>query len=225
MSHRFNLIVFDYDGTLADSQHMIVRAMEEGFRAHGMTPPDAEDVRRVVGLTLERAVADLLPDPQDEAAVARIAESYRQAFLALRTQQDYHEPLFPGVREVLTELHCGPVRLGIATGKSRRGLVASLERHGLEDRFMTLQTADTAAGKPNPDMLIRAMNEAGADPDETVLIGDTTFDMEMAGNARVTAIGVAWGYHDPEELSASGAAAIVEAAEDLPAALSTLSTK
>lgn len=200
MSHKFSLIVFDYDGTLVDSQHMIVRAMADGFAAAGLAAPPAQDVRRVIGLSLEQACAALMLDPGDAAAVARVADSYRQAFLALRTRPDYYEPLFPGTREALMQLNQGEVRLGIATGKARRGLLASLERHGIGAHFSTLQTTDTAAGKPHPEMLNRAMSEAGAGPDETVLIGDTSFDMEMAGNAGVTGIGVAWGYHETLEL-------------------------
>ncbi len=221
--HRFQLIVFDYDGTLVDSQHLIARAMADGFVAHGLAPPPIEAVRRVVGLTLERAVANLLPDPGDVLTAARVADGYRQAFFALRSAPDCHEPLFPGVRETLLRLGQGEVRLGIATGKARRGLLASLERHGLEQHFVTLQTADVAAGKPDPEMLHQAMSEAGTAPGETVLIGDTTFDMEMAGNAGIAAIGVAWGYHEPKDLRQSGAAAIVESFAEIPDALSELS--
>ena len=223
VSHTFQLIVFDYDGTLVDSPHIITRAMSEGFAAHGLAPPRAEDVRRVVGLTLERAVANLLPEPGDVATAARVAEGYRQAFFALRTQPDCYEPLFPGARETLIELGQGDVRLGIATGKARRGLLASLERHGLTEHFTTLQTADIAAGKPHPEMLNRAMSEAGTTVQDTVLIGDTTFDMAMAVNAGTAGVGVAWGYHEPEELRQNGAAVIVESFGDLPDALSTLS--
>ena len=222
MSHRFQLIVFDYDGTLVDSQHMILRAMQEGFAAEGLDGPPVEAVRRVVGLNLDLAIATLLPESEDRALVARVAEGYRQAFLALRTAPDYHEPLFPGAREVLARLERDGVRLGIATGKARRGLLASLESHGLAHHFVTLQTADVAAGKPYPEMLERAMSEAGAGPEETVMIGDTCFDMLMAGNAGTTGVGVAWGYHAPEELRQSGAAAIVEAFADLPRTLAAL---
>jgi len=220
--HRFQLIVFDYDGTLVDSQHLITRAMAEAFAGHGLVPPPVEAVRRVVGLTLERAVANLLPDPEDTATAARVAERYRQAFFALRSAPDCYEPLFPGVREALSLLGQGEVRLGIATGKARRGLMASLERHGLESHFVTLQTADTAPSKPHPEMLNRAMSDAGTGQEETVLIGDTTYDMEMAGNAGISGIGVAWGYHDPEELRRCGAAAIVQSFAELPAILSEL---
>lgn len=222
MRHRFSLIVFDYDGTVVDSQHMIVRAMSEGFAAAGLAPPDPQKVLRGVGLSLEQACAILLPDPGDTAMTARVAAGYRKAALALRTGPEHYEPLYPGAREVLMQLDQGEVVLGIATGKSQRGLLASLENHGLRRHFLTLQTADMAAGKPDPEMLHRAMSDAGTAPHETVLIGDTSYDMEMAGNAGVTAIGVAWGYHESDELRQAGAAAIAETFKTLPAALAAL---
>ena len=223
MAQGFQLIVFDYDGTLVDSQHMIVRAMHDAFAAEGLAGPPLEAVRRVVGLSLDMAIAKLLPDPGDRGLGLRVAEGYRQAFLGLRTAEDHSEPLFPGARETLAALERDGLRLGIATGKARRGLLASLEHHGLAEHFVTLQTADVAAGKPHPEMLERAMSEAGAAPHETVMVGDTSFDMFMAGSAGVTGIGVAWGYHDPEELRQSGAAAIVEDFAALPPALAALS--
>jgi phosphoglycolate phosphatase len=221
--HRFQLIVFDYDGTLVDSQHAILRGMIESFTAQGLVPPDAAAVRQVIGLSLESAVARLLPDPRDTGLVARVAEKYRQAFLALRSAADYHEPLFPGVRETLVSLDKNGVRLGIATGKARRGLNASLERHQLGQHFATLQTVDSAPGKPDPEMLYLAMAEAGTAPGETVMIGDTSYDMTMAANAGVAAVGVSWGYHDPEELRRCGAAAIADDFASLPVTLSGLS--
>lgn len=222
MTHRYRLIVFDFDGTLVDSQHAIARAMGEAFGAHGLEAPAVDAVRRVVGLKLELAVARLLPDPADMATAAVVAEAYRRAFFAIRARPDHHEPLFPGARDALERLDTAEVCLGIATGKNRRGLLAGLEHHGLARYFATLQTADDGPGKPHPGMLRRAMDETGAGPAETVLIGDTTFDMEMAGNAGVAALGVAWGYHPPAELTASGAARVIDHFDDLPASLATL---
>jgi len=222
MDHGFRLILFDYDGTLVDSQRAILHAMAAGFAAADLPAPEATAVRRVVGLNLEIAVSRLCPDPRDGATVNRVADAYRAAFQALRARPDYHEPLFPGVREALAALDRPEVCLGIATGKARRGLLASLERHSLEHRFVTLQTADDGPGKPHPAMLQRAMAETGAAPAETVLIGDTSFDMEMAVNASVPGLGVSWGYHAPEELSASGAAAIIESFAELPLRLGTM---
>jgi phosphoglycolate phosphatase len=223
MSHAFRLIVFDYDGTLVDSQRSIAATMAQAFAAHGLSLPAPAAVRRVVGLKLEPAIARLLPEGDDADLVARVAASYRQVFFAQRQRDDFDEPLFPGVREGLRGLDQPPASLGIATGKSRRGLLAGLERHGLRRHFVTVQTADDGPGKPHPELLLRAMADVGAQPAETVLIGDTTYDMEMAANAKVAGIGVAWGYHDPGELRASGAAHIAERFADLPAALAAVS--
>jgi phosphoglycolate phosphatase len=119
------------------------------------------------------------------------------------------------VAAALEALDSAGCLLGIATGKARRGLLATLERHGLGSRFVTLQTADSNPGKPHPAMLLRAMAETGADPDRTVLVGDTSYDMEMARRAGARAVGVAWGYHDRRELEAAGADRIVERCEEL----------
>jgi phosphoglycolate phosphatase len=135
---------------------------------------------------------------------------------------DHHEPLYPGAVETLDDLEADGVLLAVATGKSRRGLVATLDRHGLAERFTVLKTADDAPGKPNPDMLLAAMSETGASPDSTVMIGDTVFDIEMAVNARIPAIGVSWGYHDPVELVSAGANEIVDRFGDVVHAAAAL---
>lgn len=208
------LAVFDCDGTLVDSQHSIVACMTAAFAAAGLAVPAAEAVRRVVGLPLAASVARL--EPQLAAAeCARVAELYKQAFTDMRAAAPLDEPLFPGVRELLDVLEAEGVLLGVATGKGRRGLRITLEHHGLLGRFVTLQTADDAPGKPHPEMLRRAMAETGADPAATAMIGDTTFDILMALNAGTAAIGVGWGYHPPEELRAAGAHEVVDAAHEV----------
>ena len=218
MDGNVKLVMFDFDGTLVDSQWAIVAAMEQAFLGVGLQAPEAEPVRRVVGLRLETAVADLLPEDATEQ-VAEVAEGYRRAFTDLRRQPDFHEPLFPGVREVLDLLDRPEVILGIATGKNRRGLVHSLERHGLRERFAVLKTADDGPGKPHPEILERAMAELGVEPRDTAMIGDTTFDMRMARSAGARALGVSWGYHEVEELSAAGAHCVVQTVEAIPPAL------
>ncbi|MHA1151210.1 MAG: HAD-IA family hydrolase [Alphaproteobacteria bacterium] len=223
MTHCFRLIVFDFDGTLVDSLQFIVTAMSRAFADQGLVPPEPAAVRRIVGLRLEAAAARLLPDPQDMATAECIAGSYRAAFQDMRARNLVDEPLYPGVRETLALLNRPEVCLGVATGKSRHGLVSSLERHDLSELFVTLQTADDGPGKPHPEILHRAMAEAGAEPEETVMIGDTSYDMEMAVNAGVSALGVDWGYHGAEELRASGAAHVAETFPDLPAKLANLS--
>jgi phosphoglycolate phosphatase len=211
---RIRLVVFDCDGTLVDSQHMIVEAMTAAFEGAGLVPPKSNAVRRIVGLSLAEGVTRLLGDGADDEAVGVVTEGYRAAFAELR-RQPHHEPLFPGADTAIDRLEAAGFLLGVATGKSLRGLRTTLGRHGLERRFITLQTADTAAGKPHPEMLHRAMSEAGAAPGDTVLVGDTTFDMIMARNAEVRAIGVSWGYHEVEELWESGARHVIDTFEEL----------
>lgn len=208
------LVVFDCDGTLVDSQHHIVATMEEAFAAVGAAGPAPARVRHVIGLSLGEAIARLWPEGEAEE-LARVEAAYRAAFLARRQKPDHDEPLYEGARECIERLAAHGYLLGIATGKARRGLDATLGRHGLLDRFVTLQTADRAPGKPDPTMLEWAMREAGAAPATTLLIGDTSYDMEMARNANVTAIGVAWGYHEPEVLARSGARRVIDRFEAL----------
>jgi phosphoglycolate phosphatase len=219
--HFPRLAVFDCDGTLVDSQHSIVSAMHSAFAANGFEKPEPEAVRRVVGLSLVEAISRFLPDA-DTSTHDRITESYKEAFLSLRTRGEVREPLFPGTREGLETLDAAGWLLGVATGKGSRGLVITLEHHGLAGFFVTLQTADVARGKPNPDMLFRAMAETGADPGATVMIGDTTFDMQMARNAGTRAIGVAWGYHATRELWEAGAHIVVNDFGALPKAMENM---
>jgi phosphoglycolate phosphatase len=197
----FRLVVFDCDGTLVDSQHAIVEAMRIAFQELGLGEPDPAAVRHVVGLVLEEAIARLLPRALPELH-RQTAAAYRRAFHMLRSRADHQEPMFDGVLDAIDALSRSGTLLGVATGKSRRGLVATLERHGLGDKFVTLQTVDDNPGKPAPAMLLRAMADAGARPAETAMVGDTLYDMEMARNAGTAAIGVAWGYHAAEELLA-----------------------
>ncbi len=221
--HSFRLLVFDVDGTLVDSQAAIVAAMNRTFDELGLTPPDPASTRRVVGLSLDDAVARLLPADAGPDLIAEAARRYKHAFYAARHEPGHAEPLFPGVAETLPVLDHPQVCLGIATGKSRRGLVATLEHHGLDGHFVTLQTADDGHGKPHPRMLEAAMMDVGAEPAETVLVGDTVFDMEMARSAGTAALGVGWGYHPVADLRGAGAHRILDRFAELPAVLAALS--
>jgi phosphoglycolate phosphatase len=171
-------------------------------------------VRRIVGLSLPVAMRHLAPD-EPASAHARLVDAYKQAFFDARTRGQVSEPLFDGVPELLRALHAGGWRLGVATGKSDRGLHGCLTLHGVRDLFATLQTADRHPSKPHPAMIEAAMAEAGASPRDTVMIGDTTYDIEMARAAGVRALGVAWGYHAPDELLAAGAEAVAATAAEL----------
>ncbi len=217
------LIIFDCDGTLVDSQHAICAAMDEAFRGAGLAPPSRAAVLDVVGLSLTTAVARLLGKAAHAPAVVELSEAYKAAFAERRRRPDHHEPLYPGVREALLSLAAREsVVLGIATGKSRRGVDAVLAREGLAPLFATIQTADTHPSKPDPSMVRAAMAEVGAEPAGTVMIGDTTFDMEMGRAAGAHALGVAWGYHPPRALMEAGAADVARDSAHLARTLDTL---
>ncbi len=198
------LAVFDCDGTLVDSAASICRAMDAAFAKAALARPDPADVRRIVGLSLVEAVAVLLPDAGD-ALHRRVAADYKTAFQTMRAERQVEEPLFEGVADVLAALDGDGWLLGVATGKSDRGLMLALAANGIAGHFVTLQTADRHPSKPHPAMVAAAMAEAGAMPEDTVVIGDTSYDMLMAANAGASAIGVGWGYHPVEELTAAGA--------------------
>ncbi len=213
------LIIFDCDGTLVDSQHLIVSAMHAAYGAHDLPVPPRERLLSIVGLSLAEAFRTL-GEGHPAYPVASLVEGYRAAFFALRQAQTQVEPLFPGAREAVEMLACRPdVVLGIATGKSRRGVEGVLARHDLLGHFRTIQTADTSPSKPDPAMVIEAMRETGIAPADTVVVGDTAFDMRMAQSAGAAGIGVAWGYHPPDALRAAGAVAVIE---EFPALLPTL---
>jgi len=208
------LALFDCDGTMVDSQANICAAMDGAFAAHGLTPPDHHHTRRIVGLSLQEAVRQLLPD-HDPDLVADVAESYKNGFMDLRQVGAVQEPLYDGLLPLIDRLRADDWLLGVATGKSDRGLQRCLEVHGIADRFITLQTADRHPSKPHPSMIDLAMQEAGSAPQTTVMIGDTSFDMEMGFNAGVRSIGVNWGYHEAQELTDAGAEIVVTTMDEL----------
>ncbi len=216
MEKGLKLVLFDCDGTLVDSQHNIATAMRAAFAALGVPYPGDAATRKVIGLSLPEAMEPLAPD-LDETMHRKLSDAYREAFLALRRGPDFFEPLFPGARQAIESLSGREdVLLGIATGKARRGLDALLDHFGLREHFVTLQCADDAPSKPHPGMVLRAMEETGVAPGRTVLIGDTRYDMEMVRAAGGLGMGVAWGYHPPQELTAAGAARIAQDFAQVP---------
>ena len=224
MLEQLRLAVFDCDGTLVDSQHSIIACMRAAFDSQELTSPEDSSIRRIVGLPLKEAIALLRPGTS-EPVLERLRDGYIAAWQNIRQTAGLNEPPYDGCVEVLDALSDNGWTLGIATGKSHRGLVDTLEQHNLLERFTTLQTADRAPGKPNPTMLFKAMEETGASPQGTVMIGDTTYDMEMAVNAGVLGIGVAWGYHEIQELERSGARTVVRTYAELPDLLKKLMEK
>ena len=211
------LAIFDCDGTLVDSQANICLAMEACFAAAKLDPPCRERTRKVVGLSLVEAMRAMLPEA-DHAFHVALAEDYKRAFQRLRGNGLVQEPLYEGMKELIAELDDAGWLLGVATGKSDRGLRLCLEHHGIHARFVTLQTADRHPSKPHPSMIEAALAEAGAAPEAAMMIGDTSYDMAMARAASVRAVGVSWGYHDEGALKEAGADHIVAA----PAAIAAL---
>jgi phosphoglycolate phosphatase len=201
------LVVFDCDGTLVDSQHSICAAMTRAFEGEKLAAPERAAILAIVGLSLPHAMARLLPEAESDFH-GHLAEQYKSAFHDLRRENAVSEPLYPGIAALIEELDGAGWLLGVATGKSDRGLNLVLGHHGLLPRFVTLQTADRHPSKPHPSMLLTAMAEAGAEPATTVMVGDTSFDIDMGLAADVRSIGVGWGYHAPDELIAAGAYAV-----------------
>jgi len=201
------LAIFDCDGTLVDSGATITAALKASFERNGIPVPPPSVSRRVIGLSLVEAMSALLPDAHEDEH-RQLAEDYKQAFMGLRAAGQVEEPLFDGVLDLLDSLEADGWMLAVATGKSDRGLKHCLDSHGIHARFISLQTADRHPSKPHPSMVDQAMADAGALPQLTIVVGDTSFDMAMAVNAGATGIGAAWGYHEAEELIDAGAVAV-----------------
>ncbi len=215
-----DLILFDVDGTLLDSGNIIIGAQESTAEALGLSHPGREAGFGVVGLSLDLALAQLFGDavPTDT-----LCDTYKRIFNAMRGTAGFEEPLFEGVSAVLAKLSTRPgTRLGIATGKTNRGLDYVVELHGWHGMFVTMQTADTAPSKPDPGMILQAMAAAGSSPHRTVMIGDSVHDMRMARAAGVAAIAVSWGFQPAGMLVEAGADAVASRTDELPGLVDTL---
>ncbi|MCK8483262.1 HAD-IA family hydrolase [Aliiroseovarius sp. S2029] len=218
------LAVFDVDGTLIDSQDFIVEAMNRAFGAMGVTLPSRDEVLSIVGLSLHDAIGRLVPTLSG-SEVAEASEKYKDMFIKLRAEKggEATAPLYPGARAALEHLHTqDEVLLGVATGKARRGLDHAYDAHDLRHFFVTSQTADNHPSKPHPSMLQAALAETGAEAAQAVMIGDTSFDMEMGRAAGFRTIGVTWGYHPRDSLIAAGADLLIDSFADVIPALDDL---
>jgi len=212
------LIMFDMDGTLIDSGSIIAENMASTFRHHGLPEPTREMSNSVIGLSLEVAMANLA-ECEPELALL-LAETYRGHYRAMLATGQRHEPLYAGALEALARLRAHEASLlGIATGKGLHGVHRILALHDLADHFVTLQTPDHNPSKPHPGMILRACNETGIDPTATVMIGDTTFDMDLGRAAGAKTIGVSWGYHARVALEEAGAHIIIDDYADLDDAI------
>ncbi|WP_240453952.1 HAD-IA family hydrolase [Chachezhania antarctica] len=216
------LVIFDVDGTLVDSQGSIVGAMTAALVEEGLVVPTRAEILSIVGLSLDHAVARLMPDI-DTAQRGKVVAGYKDAYHAARVAGGVaiESPLYPGIREMLVDLsRDSEVLLGVATGKSRRGLDALIEGHELGQFFVTQQCADDHPSKPHPSMLTTALYETGVEAADAVMVGDTSYDMDMAAAAGVAGLGVSWGYHRPDALTA--ARRVVNSAAEVPAAIAEM---
>lgn len=206
----YSLVVFDWDGTLMDSTHSIVAAIQGACRDLDLAVPSASQASWVIGLSLESALRRAVPDLTN-AMLPRFLERYRVHYLL----RDPELKLFDGVRELLAGLAQRDIRLAVATGKSRVGLNRALAASGLVDVFQTTRCADETFSKPNPAMLYEIMTQLDATPDQVVMIGDTSHDLQMAANAKVHSVGVAYGAHSRTELEECTPQAVVESVAGL----------
>ncbi|MEL7461031.1 MAG: HAD-IA family hydrolase [Pseudomonadota bacterium] len=218
---ELSLVVFDVDGTLIDSQAHIAAALEAMYRDGGRQAPDRTVLLSIVGLSLTQAIQRLEPDLSD-AAVADWAAAYRAHFVDLR-RTDAPSPMYPGAKACLDRLMAvDPLLLGVATGKARRGLDHLIAAHDLSRYFVTLQTSDLHPSKPHPAMLEAALAEAGVPASRAVMIGDTTFDMDMGAAAGVATVAVTWGYHSEERLRGTAANAVAHSFDEVAPAVGAL---
>jgi phosphoglycolate phosphatase len=206
----YSLVVFDWDGTLMDSTHSIVAAIQAACRDLELPVPSASQASWVIGLSLESALRRAVP-ALSNAMLPRFLERYRVHYLL----RDPELKLFEGVSEMLAELGARDVRMAVATGKSRVGLNRALAASGLVDVFQATRCADETFSKPNPTMLYEIMDELGVEADRAVMIGDTSHDLQMASNARMHGVGVSYGAHTRQELEAEQPQAVVESVADL----------
>jgi phosphoglycolate phosphatase len=218
MSHTFNLLVFDWDGTLMDSEASIVACMQAAINDLGSEPRSADSIRNIIGLGLREAIDTLYPGTDDSFLQAMV-ERYRYHFLG--GGSDMAE-LFPGAAETVRELSEAGYLLAVATGKGRAGLDMVLEKTGLGQYFHATRCADEAFSKPHPQMLEEVMELLGAEPGDTLMIGDTEYDMQMANNAGTHALAVSYGVHDKERLMQHAPLDCLDAIEELSGWLSSL---
>lgn len=212
MARQFDLIVFDWDGTLMDSAGVIVASIQHAARDLGLAAPGDAACRQIIGLGLAEALAQLFPD-LPETGHPRLVERYRHHYLG----RDAEIPLFAGADVLVRDLHAADYLLGVATGKSRKGLERALGHTGLGTYFHATRCADECFSKPHPEMLEQLMDALGASRGRTLMIGDTSHDLQMARNAGVAALAVSYGAHERDDLLSHRPLDCVDTVEGLKA--------
>ncbi|HNA31061.1 MAG TPA: HAD-IA family hydrolase [Thiobacillaceae bacterium] len=210
MAARFELLIFDWDGTLMDSAGVIAACIQAASRDMGLPVPSREEASHIIGLGLRQALETLFPNlPEDQHQP--LADHYRRHYLG----QDAEIPLFDGARELIDEMRARGHLLAVATGKARRGLDRAFAHTGLAPLFHASRTADETFSKPHPAMIEELLDELGVSPERALMIGDTTHDLEMARNAGIAALGAAYGAHPPEGLEALNPLAVCHSFAEL----------
>ncbi|EIJ43081.1 haloacid dehalogenase superfamily enzyme, subfamily IA [Beggiatoa alba B18LD] len=212
------LLVFDWDGTLVDSQARIIASFQAAIHDIGLDPIDDSAIRNIIGLSLERAIYQLIPQLSAEQ-YQQFKDHYRHYYFA---EDTLPAPLFTGVTQTLQTLYDAGYWLAVATGKARRGLNIALEEYQLNRFFHTTRCADETYSKPHPQMLLEIMDELGVMPNETVMIGDTEYDLQMAHNAKTSAIAVSYGVHEKARLLACHPLHCLDSLTELPPFLKIL---
>ncbi len=205
MTRRYDLIVFDWDGTVMDSTALISGSIQAACRDLGLAVPDDETARHVIGLGLDQALRYAVPDLPEQRR-PELVERYRHHFLL----QDETVPLFDGARETIMELHGAGYQLAVATGKSNAGLNRAMQATDMKPYFHATRTADQTFSKPHPAMLLELMGELGVSAERTLMVGDTTHDVQMAQNALVDVVAVGHGAHPVTQLQQLNPLALVE---------------
>ena len=212
------LVLFDCDGTLVDSAHLIHEVMVRTFRHFELDEPLPAATHAIIGLTLDVAIARMRGLDAVDAQASAMMAHYKSIFGPTRLEAGFQEPLFAGIDGVMADLASqDDLILGAVTGKSRRGLNLVCETHGWTETFFVSRTADDCPSKPHPAMVLECCDVAGISAPDTIVIGDSIYDMEMAKAAGAKALGVSWGYGAVADLSRAGADAIAGSTAEIPA--------
>lgn len=210
------LVLFDCDGTLVDSGKLIHEVMARTFENHGYERPHYDATKSIIGLTLDTAIARIMGVEEIDDHIRAMTQHYKDLYSPVRDEPGFQEPLYDGVAEMIAALVArDDVLIGAVTGKSRKGLDLIRNSHGFEDVFFVSRTADDCPSKPHPAMVLECCAEAGVAAADTLVIGDSVYDMLMAKSAGARALGVSWGYGETEALMAAGADAVVHEVGDI----------
>lgn len=207
---KYQLIIFDWDGTIIDSQAHIIASMKNAILDEHLPIPGDDSIRHIIGLSLERAILGLFPELK-QPVVDRIAENYRKHFFADMNRSE----LFEGVAETIQDLHASGYFLAVATGKGRKGLDLALRNTGLEPFFHITRCADETRSKPDPLMLDEILTDLDLNAESAIMVGDTSYDMDMAGNIKMDSVAVTYGMHDRQLLMSSNPTYFIDSIDQL----------